>query len=49
MSDNSQAEVIAFLSNDMNLPSQAPVEIIQTHGAVVFLSGPHAYKIKRDV
>ena len=49
MSEQSQAEVILFLSDARNLPDHAPVEIIRTHGAVVFLSGSTAYKIKRDV
>lgn len=49
MSELSQAEVIAFLSNGMNLPGCAPVKVIRTHAAIVFLSGPDAYKIKRDV
>lgn len=49
MSDQSQSDVIAFLSDGSNLPGHAAVEVIRTHGAVVFLSGPHAYKIKCDV
>ncbi len=49
MGEQSQLDVIAFLSDGSNLPGQATVEVIRTHGAVVFLSGPHAYKIKRDV
>ncbi|WP_412050051.1 AAA family ATPase [Hoeflea sp. Naph1] len=49
MSEQCQSEVIAFLSDGMNLPGRAPVEVIRTHGAVVFLSGSDAYKIKRDV
>jgi aminoglycoside phosphotransferase family enzyme len=49
MTDHSQSEVIAFLSDKANLPGHAPVKIVQTHGALVFLSGADAYKIKRDV
>ncbi|SMX48819.1 bifunctional aminoglycoside phosphotransferase/ATP-binding protein [Maliponia aquimaris] len=49
MGEQSQAEVIAFLSERSNLPGHAPVEVIRTHAAVVFLSGKDAYKIKRDV
>ena len=49
MNKQSQAEVISFLSDERNLPGHAPVEVIRTHGAVVFLSGATAYKIKRDV
>ena len=49
MNQPSQPEVIAFLSDGANLPGQGPVEVVQTHGAVVFLSGADAYKIKRDV
>ena len=49
MRGQSQAEVIAFLSDEMNLPGRVPVEVVRTHGAIVFLSGRDAYKIKRDV
>lgn len=49
MSEQSQAEVISFLSDGNNLPEGGPVRVIRTHGAVVFLSGTTAYKIKRDV
>ncbi|WP_415183026.1 AAA family ATPase [Phaeovulum sp.] len=49
MNKQSQAEVIAFLSEKMNLPGHEPVDVIHTHGAVIFLSGTNAYKIKRDV
>src|SRR5213076_2019696 len=37
-----QSEVIAFLEKRL-----APARRIDTHGAVVFLSGEHAYKLKR--
>lgn len=49
MSEQSQAEVIAFLSDAVSRPGHAPVEAIRTHGAVIFLGGPDAWKIKRDV
>lgn len=49
MNGQPQEKVIAFLSDGANLPGHAAVEVIRTHGAVIFLSGPHAYKIKRDV
>ena len=49
MPENSQKEVIDFLSNSKNLPGHKPVEIIRTHGALIFLSGKYAYKIKRNV
>ena len=39
-----QSEVIAFLERRL-----APARRIDTHGAVVFLSGGHAYKLKRAV
>ena len=44
-----QSEAIAFLSDSSNLPGQKAVETIQTHGALIFLSGKFAYKIKRAV
>lgn len=49
MSKQSQAEVISFLSDGKNLPDHGPVDVVRTHGAIVFLSGATAYKIKRDV
>jgi aminoglycoside phosphotransferase family enzyme len=49
MSEHSQREVILFLSNDANLPERGPVRVIRTHGAVIFLAGETAYKMKRDV
>ncbi|MGJ8606032.1 MAG: AAA family ATPase [Marivita sp.] len=49
MGEQSQARVISFLSDGKNLPERAPVDVIRTHGAIVFLSGAAAYKIKRDV
>jgi len=44
-----QDEVIAFLSGAKSHPGGEPVEIVQTHGALVFLSGNVALKIKRAV
>lgn len=49
MKERPQEEVIEFLSDETNLPDSGPVEAICTHGAMVFLSGKYAYKIKRDV
>ena len=49
MREPSQSEAIAFLSDSRNLPGHHAVETIRTHGALVFLSGKDAYKIKRDV
>lgn len=39
--------MIAFLSDAGT--HGAPVEVIETHSACVFLAGPHAYKLKRAV
>lgn len=47
MSDESQEDVIAFLSDGANLPGGASAKLIRTHGAIVFLSGCDAYKMKR--
>lgn len=45
-----QAEIIAFLASTATYPGvQAPVTQIETHGALVFLAGDDAYKIKRAV
>jgi len=48
--DTSQAEVIDFLSNPRTYgqPEQ-PVERVETHSAMVFLSGRRALKLKRAV
>src|SRR5215475_13940276 len=43
-----QSEVIAFLSEPSS-HGGAPVEKIETHSAVVFLSGNRAWKLKRAV
>ena len=48
--DDAQREVVAFLSDPSSYPSGAgPVDIIETHASIVFLAGPHAYKLKRAV
>ena len=44
-----QGEVIAFLSRAEAYGEAGPVERIDTHGAVVFLVGDRAYKLKRAV
>jgi len=44
-----QDDVIAFLSSADTHPGGEPAEIVQTHGAIVFLSGDVALKIKRAV
>src|SRR5690554_5771351 len=49
MSVEAQEDVIAFLSNGANLPGGASAKLIRTHGAIIFLSGVDAYKIKRAV
>ena len=43
-----QAEVIAFLASPA-AHDGAPVETIETHASMVFLSGRHAWKLKRAV
>ena len=46
----SQARVVAFLADPASYPDDPPaVDVIETHGARVFLAGPRAYKIKRAV
>ncbi len=47
--EGAQAAIVAFLSDGANLPDGGQVEVIQTHGAFVFLAGSSAYKIKRAV
>jgi aminoglycoside phosphotransferase family enzyme/predicted kinase len=44
-----QAETIKFLSNGHAFAADAPVEVIETHGAYVFLCGDTALKLKRAV
>ncbi|ACI99353.1 conserved hypothetical protein [Rhodospirillum centenum SW] len=43
-----QADVIAFLGDPMTHGGQ-PVERIDTHGAIVFMAGDRAWKLKRAV
>ncbi|MBS0123114.1 AAA family ATPase [Thetidibacter halocola] len=44
-----QAETIRFLSSGDAFAAEDPVEVIQTHGAYVFLCGDTALKLKRAV
>ncbi|MFX0543543.1 AAA family ATPase [Roseovarius sp. S4756] len=46
---NSQAEVTAFLSGRGALEEGAVAEVVETHGALVFLTQDTAYKMKRAV
>lgn len=48
-SADGQQAVIAFLSCPENLSEEGPVERIETHAALVFLAGEHAYKLKKSV
>ena len=46
----SEARVVSFLSDPESYPDRPPsVDVIETHGARVFLAGSRAYKIKRAV
>ena len=45
----SQAEVINFLKSAEGHPGGGPVDVVETHGAIIFLAGETALKIKRDV
>ncbi|MBQ4824529.1 hypothetical protein J4729_08195 [Leisingera sp. HS039] len=47
--ENQQVEVVAFLSAPSAYGIYAPVEVITTHSAHVFLTGGLAFKIKRAV
>jgi len=47
--ESTQADVIAFLSNPSAHGEKEPPSIHETHGSIVFLTGSHAYKLKRDV
>ncbi len=47
--DHSQAEVVAYLSSPAAFAGEGPVEVIETHGAYVFLAGDTALKLKRAV
>jgi len=44
-----QDEVLAFLANPATHGLDKPVARIDTHGAIVFLAGDEAYKVKRAV
>ena len=44
-----QDDVIAFLSSASGHPGGGSVDVLQTHGAIVFLAGAVALKIKRAV
>lgn len=44
-----QEDVIAFLSSSGAHPGGGPVDVVQTHGALIFLAGDVALKIKRAV
>ena len=44
-----QDSVIAFLTSPSGHPGEGPVEVVQTHGAMIFLAGDIALKIKRSV
>lgn len=44
-----QDAVIAFLRDVTSHPVAARVDVIETHGNLVFLAGPYAWKIKRAV
>ncbi|MFY0312090.1 AAA family ATPase [Leisingera sp. D0M16] len=47
--ETQQAEVVAFLSSPSAYGADAPVEVVTTHSAHVFLTGSLAFKIKRAV
>jgi aminoglycoside phosphotransferase family enzyme len=50
MQEQDQAALIAFLECPDAYPHKPDgVERIDTHGAVIFLAGPRAYKLKRAV
>ncbi len=44
-----QSDVIRFLSSPSTYGSTTPIERHETHGAIVFLCGDYAYKLKRAV
>lgn len=48
-SSSDQERVIAYLSDPASFACEGPVERIDTHAAIVFLAGNHAYKLKRAV
>ncbi|SEQ73407.1 AAA family ATPase [Thalassovita taeanensis] len=44
-----QTNVIAYLSSPAGHPGNGPVSVVETHGALIFLAGDVALKIKRAV
>jgi uncharacterized protein len=44
-----QHEVLAYLADSSTYAINEPVKRIDTHGAIVFLAGDHAYKVTRAV
>ena len=44
-----QSEVVEFLSKPESHGTESPVRRIDTHGAMVFLTGERAIKLKRAV
>ena len=44
-----QSETVDFLSSGRAFGTNAPVEVVETHGAYIFLSGDTALKLKRAV
>jgi len=44
-----QSETVAFLSRPESYGLNEPVQRCETHAAIVFLAGAHAYKLKRAV
>ena len=44
-----QSDVVEFLSRPESLGTDSPVRRIDTHGAIVFLAGERAFKLKRAV
>lgn len=44
-----QSEVIAFLARPESYGVSGPIERIDTHAAMIFLAGDHAWKLKRAV
>lgn len=49
MQADGQAETVAFLSQGAAYGLPGPVETVETHGAIVFLAGDRAFKLKRAV
>lgn len=49
MSENDQGPVVDFLRSPAAFGGRGPVEVVETHGAYVFLCGDEALKLKRAV